>query len=351
MKKKGLIISTVVMVVVLIASLTTATYAWFTASSVTTIKGFDVSVVSNNAVNIGIKTDYTHSAGAENKVSPDAFVTGDLTFADATAGQYSTGTWSSTSPGLSAALNPNIVWGAQDSAFGILNPTESAKFTGDTYTTASSNIGDWTKTTLVTGALAVSGTKEGTTNVVVGKAEANHGAQSADGNGYANGDYVHFILGVSPTRELEANNFVIAVEPTGTASALGVLASIHVAYRLTTYGGTTTDWVDVDMYGEKNNGNTLKNAVTTNESGKGGVTFSTDLTNAYSASYEKKTPQQGSIALVITGLDTAKDSISQLEIVIYMSGTDPDCNDQGKTSQGSISMFFQTVDKTVTPQG
>ena len=35
MKKKGLIISTVVMVVVLIASLTTATYAWFTASSKT----------------------------------------------------------------------------------------------------------------------------------------------------------------------------------------------------------------------------------------------------------------------------------------------------------------------------
>lgn len=29
MKKKGLIISTVVMVVILIASLTTATYAWF----------------------------------------------------------------------------------------------------------------------------------------------------------------------------------------------------------------------------------------------------------------------------------------------------------------------------------
>ena len=33
MKKKGLIISTIVMVVVLIASLTTATYAWFNASS------------------------------------------------------------------------------------------------------------------------------------------------------------------------------------------------------------------------------------------------------------------------------------------------------------------------------
>ena len=44
MKKKGLIISTVVMVVVLIASLTTATYAWFTASNKTEIKGFDVSV-------------------------------------------------------------------------------------------------------------------------------------------------------------------------------------------------------------------------------------------------------------------------------------------------------------------
>ena len=42
MKKKGLIISTVVMVVVLIASLTTATYAWFSVSA--SAKIYDISI-------------------------------------------------------------------------------------------------------------------------------------------------------------------------------------------------------------------------------------------------------------------------------------------------------------------
>ena len=42
MKKKGLIISTIVMVVVLIASLTTATYAWFTSTATATISSMNI---------------------------------------------------------------------------------------------------------------------------------------------------------------------------------------------------------------------------------------------------------------------------------------------------------------------
>ena len=56
MKKKGLIISTVVMVVVLIASLTTATFAWFTAETQTKIDGFDIEVAAGSAVVVGFKS-------------------------------------------------------------------------------------------------------------------------------------------------------------------------------------------------------------------------------------------------------------------------------------------------------
>ena len=53
MKKKGLIISTIVMVVVLIASLTTATYAWFNASAKTSVDQITLTIDANSAVAIG----------------------------------------------------------------------------------------------------------------------------------------------------------------------------------------------------------------------------------------------------------------------------------------------------------
>ncbi len=56
MKKKGLIISTVVMVVVLIASLTTATYAWFTSQTVAKVGDIEMSATSANSLRIGANT-------------------------------------------------------------------------------------------------------------------------------------------------------------------------------------------------------------------------------------------------------------------------------------------------------
>ena len=52
MKKKGLIISTVVMVVVLIASLTTATYAWFSSQAMAKISSLNVQTVASTGLTI-----------------------------------------------------------------------------------------------------------------------------------------------------------------------------------------------------------------------------------------------------------------------------------------------------------
>ena len=52
MKKKGLIISTVVMVVVLIASLTTATYAWFSVSASATITNISINTQQSDGLAI-----------------------------------------------------------------------------------------------------------------------------------------------------------------------------------------------------------------------------------------------------------------------------------------------------------
>ena len=346
MKKKGLIISTVVMVVVLIASLTTATYAWFTASTVTSLNGFDVSVISANAVNIGVKTDFNHYLKKDANTTPvssDAFRTGTVKFSGATAGTIDTGSWADGSSGLSATLDPQIHWGAQNTAMGF---TSSTLNDGDNVL-AMDTVHDWNGT-----GSAFKGNKDSATTVKGGKALPNNSGDNGDGNG----DYVHFILGVSPTKDLGMNNFVVVVEPTGSSDTLGVLASLHVAYRMTKYNSDeTTPWKDVDLYGGKYNSGTRKAAVTTDASTtgehakEGGQVFTnnTQLSAAYTATYGAgSSAPQGSIAYQIKDLDTDKDAITQLEVVIYMSGSDADCNDQGKTSAGSIKMFFNTQERS-----
>lgn len=118
MKKKGLIISTVVMVVVLIASLTTATYAWFTTSASTSIQGFDVSVAAGNVMNIGLnKQGYTtYSASA----TPDNFVSGACEYvADPTNGQFAAGYWTGEVESLGSTITHNIKWSTQNKAVGF----------------------------------------------------------------------------------------------------------------------------------------------------------------------------------------------------------------------------------------
>ena len=345
MKKKGLIISTVVMVVVLIASLTTATYAWFTASQKTEIGTFSLSVTSDNAVDIGIKENYTIDTSGS--VSPSAFKTGDVAFTKFTsesgkgAGSPSNpGKWTG-ADGLSSTLNHNINWGSQSKAVGVSSATNVTN--EDTSAVNDTNTGYWTNWTQnnqnggynVTNKNTVIAANKGTGESglsLIKLAEANVGASEGTA-----GDYVHFILGVSPTRELARNNFVIMVSPT-TSSTIGILASVHVAYRVTKYGAKTAGaWQEVDIYGS-NNGNTSVNS--------NALTVSEDVASAYKTAYNADSVPTGSMACVISDLDKQKNHISQVEVVIYLAGDDPDCNDQGKTSAGDIKMFFDTANAT-----
>ena len=56
MKKKGLILATIVMVVVLVASLTTATYAWFTSTATATISQMNVTTSAAKGLQIAAVT-------------------------------------------------------------------------------------------------------------------------------------------------------------------------------------------------------------------------------------------------------------------------------------------------------
>ena len=325
MKKKGLIISTVVMVVVLIAALTTATYAWFTTSNVTSISGFDVSVVSSNAVNIGLKSNCVY----EESVTDQSFVTGDCTFAAGDDGALGTGGWTGET-GLSATVNHNITWGAQSKAVGV--STEVAKATDATLATT----GLWTK--------------ENGTKAIAANIEKNKDGNEVLSNqsfAVANSDYAYFFLGAQPTKELASSELVILVDATQSTN-VGILSALHVAYRLNSDGA----WTDADIFGED-----VKDAqgqVTTSgiHYTQKSATLDSNLTEtqktAYKATYNKDAAAKGLRAYAITGLTTDTAEIDQIEIVIYLAGDDSDCRDAAKGSKGEISMFFNVVEKATT---
>lgn len=91
MKKKGLIISTVVMVIVLIASLTTATYAWFSSSAAAKVNDIQLNVGAASQVQIGVGSG----------TSPTGYRYGDVT--------YASNAWADGSQGLGTQINTGFV--------------------------------------------------------------------------------------------------------------------------------------------------------------------------------------------------------------------------------------------------
>ncbi|MBQ9276686.1 MAG: hypothetical protein IJ226_03735, partial [Clostridia bacterium] len=118
MKKKGLIISTIVMVVVLIASLTTATYAWFTTTARAEVTAINVGVTTDAKVMIGVsKTNaFTTSTAIESN-----FMNGSVTFDAGSASDK----WSGGQEGLGTSINTGL------SMNGLTMATFSATGTGD----------------------------------------------------------------------------------------------------------------------------------------------------------------------------------------------------------------------------
>ena len=351
MKKKGLIISTVVMVVVLIASLTTATYAWFTVSNRTTISGFDVSVVAGNAVNIGVKTDNKHKVGAID----DDFMSGTVTWTNATAGTIgeSAGGWSNGTKGLSSTLDHQIKWGAQTKAVGAMvgatntlpTATSSYGFIGDgtfnkkAETGKANNIAEGSKLFLNAANL-----DKGTTLLPPTAAYANLTPATSENNEATNGDYAYLFLGASPTKKLKTNTLIIVLDGSGSpGSNVGILAAVHVAYRITKHDGTTTNWVEEEFFPEANYRSTL-------------ISQTPDWSEAEKAAYSTAfTTQAGQTATApatkagiirITNLSLNQNDIDQIEMIIYLAGADDDCIDTGKNAGGTIRMFFFTEDDT-----
>ena len=311
MKKKGLIISTVVMVVVLIASLTTATYAWFTAETKTTVNGFDINVAAGSAVVVGFKHGTTWNTLADaDSLNDSDFQSGNVTFT-------TTDGWVGDAEGLTPTLTPTINLGKEIDSKWVMEKAVGKTIETDVLKATEKNTYLW-------------GNTENAETVVA----ANKGKSGALANqtaGVANSDYAHFILGAQASKSLESLTFAITVTSSGKTT-LGMAAATHIAFRKT----GETKWTDIDMFDKTQNPN-----LTTEKS----CTASTTIANVpgYTLTNSTTTKDAGSATYYIT-LDPV--AINQIEIVIYLAGSDADCTDAAKGAVSKISMDFIAVEKT-----
>ena len=337
MKKKGLIISTVVMVVVLIASLTTATYAWFTTSDTTSIEGFNVSVTAGNVMNIGLNSSSLLAYNPD--ATSDMFVSGTCTYNGGAAGQFASGYWTG-STGLGATIDHDIAWSNQSKAVGFSKLGESALPT----TATDSNTGlitqqDWNKI------IAANGGRGKIDSQTARFAIANK-KETADSDQSTNGDFVYMFLGAQPTTALSAgtNKLHVVIQPQGSGTTNGMAAAIHVAYKVN--GG---NWTDVDFstaatatYGAYNSARNGNSAVI-NGDVTGAPTQGFNLVGRYDSS--SKTTTIGSAVSIDIPLTQYTDAsaaapLDQIQLVIYIAGADTDCFDSAKNGTIQIGLFF-----------
>ena len=340
MKKKGLIISTVVMVVVLIASLTTATYAWFTPSSITQIDPINFSVSSSSDVLIGLKTDNTYDVNATRQDFVYGATDITATFKDDSGmkldavAKKGTRYWSGTN-GLGTSIDMQLDLSGLEMAVGSSNlAAASAPTTADL--TALRTLATETATGMV-------------------KAKADATGQAVDKTSkvaaIAQKDYLDVVLGVAASSgnltEIVCN---ITINPDVANLVLGMNAAIHVAWKV---GGDLTQGADknVDAYTQgietynPADITAINYKTTTQELGSkvaGGATSAAQFGGKDTVAINK-----GAVNIPIsivktdgaTTIDTT--TVYQIHLLIWIDGADLDCNDNAQNVGSKILINFK----------
>lgn len=328
MKKKGLIISTVVMVVVLIASLTTATYAWFTSNGVTSVTPIDFSVTSAADLLIGVEKDNT----VQTTPAWSDFYSEGTTF---TPEEGARGTWIGDTNGLGLNINTELnLKDMQKAVYSFSNVTSdetSGKVTGAT-------IDAYERAT--TGTTVTKGFKVANTALKAAGTGNRVDAETYE-KAIRNNDYLDVVFGVAPaTNEVKSYGCLVTVKNTSTLNSLGMNAAIHVAYSL-----NGTDFTEVDVYGLNRAGDQKSKAKK--------PTAPTETIGTKTVSYESKVQnlQDGDATVWIplhkvtdatSVIPTGIDGLKQLHLVIYICGPDSDCI-TGAAGSATITIEFLSI--------
>lgn len=314
MKKKGLIISTVVMVIVLIASLTTATYAWFSSTSQAVVGDIGMSATAAEGLVIG----------AANKANP------------ATRMDYDNGAvkWNGTgwindsnTHGLGAVVTPQMDQEAEGGG-----GTESVALAFKLSKAA-------TKKTAAHTADAV----KDLTNGTFIKAEGNDTVVNATTweKATVNEDYLDLTLGVAPSSDKQVSQVICTLTVTATDKAnVEMAAAIHFDIIVTAPDGAeTTVATDLDAY-------TGLETTTTgfSKAKEGDVTQGTYSYDNGTWTYKFVVADKAAgLEANATTLDIAK-----VKVVAWIEGTDASCTvaNTGLDSGATIGLAFDYVKTT-----
>ena len=353
MKKRGLIVATIVMVLVLAVSLTTATYAWFTATSEVTVDQISFQISSTADVVIGVHKNNTISTDAQ-------------TAANYWSGQtfYDTG---------SASKDPGT-WGGEFNALGSKVSFDGLTFagigqaigTGTLLPTGSYGTYDNETSTFTPGA-SLGGTADTAFNMsnytANGMIQAQGQGATADTKtidvAWKNVHYLDVVLGIQAVNSnLDTMTCYVTVTPNVADAIIGMNAAIHVAWRVVAPGAVSVgDLQDVDVYGTsytfattggvtntvydnaKSAYDTLNSKTSTGLECLGGATTA----NLYAAG------KSMTIAIPIASAGEGNISVGdiyQLQLVIYIAGFDSDCQEAAKGVSSTINITFAGVEKT-----
>lgn len=330
MKKKGLIVATIVMVLVLAVSLTTATYAWFTAANTTIVEGIDFSVGSDTDVLIGVKQNYKKDDTYKTNVeaftgSPTAaqFMWGDLggeyTYDSATGAS----TWANGTAGLGHFINTGVTLASMKKAVGTSVDTST---TADAAWNAEHEI-------IVAEADASNDNVASTDNMALAKPQE---------------DYLDIVFGVQAAKtDLIGINCIITVNPSETDLVLGMNAAIHVRWS---FDGTT--YYEADIYGATaNQGPTGR--VATYTGGKATNSYlslidsvGTSASDDYLGQGVSVNKGHAAIIIPIAVVDSGNLSttdITQIHVQIFIAGYDLDCNNDALGVSSEILVNFEGV--------
>jgi len=327
MKKKGLIISTIVMVVVLIAALTTSTYAWFSTSASTKVEQIDVKIAAASDIDIGVVS----SANAWS--------------ADSNNYMFETPTFSATdnaytvadgAPGLGSNLtlgNFNLATAVATTNSVVADETALQALTYDAGVNNSSF--DPTKT------IFAGNLDDGYTGTQVGKAKMSDATIAI-----ANTDYIHLAMGARANKSSVYGIVLkITVTTVGSADTLLMNSALHLYIETddtaTGEDNAATKYADIDVW--SGTYSTTNMGRTTTKSSVGSYTKS-GVTYAYANSQASAT-----IYVLIAGaMNTSGSAISTsiifpFQIYGYVWGPDSDCVTNATGCECTIDMEFIAV--------
>ena len=340
MKKKGLIISTVVMVVVLIASLTTATYAWFTAegtASVTDI-GFKVSSDSDLSIGVSATNTYVTKPGWAQFYSDNTIFSGP-------DDEHQRGSWTGDTNGLGLAINTGLdLTTIKKAVYSFNNDYTAATNTATSYLKGS---GQTVTTGLDRDKYILKANGKGSTVSGGYEATVMNGYTPTDGTKLT-GDYLDVVFGVAASKnEVTGFGCLVTIKNTNGLASVGTSAALHAIYSV-----DGTNYTEIDFYGNYTSGTPITSMTAPSAPS---TTIGSDKFNYKST----LTTTKGDATLWVplfeaqTATDyavTGEGGIKQLHLIIYLCGPDSDCTTsvEGKST---ITIEFLSINKSTDKVG